>query len=562
MTVPSRQSPGSSGRTVGAELLRADSAFRVLGVPLDATERTVRRRFDEREAMRRVSGHAAETDGGAYRDAAAALQDPERRIALEFFDSWGDGGVQWPESLAHDEALANLRAWFRESPEFQFGWVTLAEGLRITIRTWGALADNRSLAQFVDSRVRALGLSPETWHAEGLVSDGLLNLTRRIPVIVAAHRDAGDSVTDGELQVAVAVADELAALRVEVARSSAVALLADYRNTVASQLKGTKTPRAVEHLTRTAFDVASALMETAPDAATALRDSVTQTCMEIAGELFGKEDLTGAEQVLGSLASLDLDTADQLEVERSLSSVRFAIHYRAAVANAEDGNLSAAAGRLRSAAGQATDPGVRDRLLDEARQLDAAAVRTGSQQSQNSRSSDQSNGWGKWVGWGIAVLVVLWIIGSLDGGSNGGQSSPRPSTAANSSSSSSASPGSSSAPGTSSSTQRTTSSSQWLDAVNRAVDAHNAVPDDDDPRFRSRALAASSAARAAQVASSSDTSSCGVATNRFMTTMTQYWSGLARATSGASVDVDLWNSTLDRYQDELFRRGDAARRAC
>jgi len=543
-------------------LLRADSAFRVLGVPLDATERTIRRRFDERETMRRVSGHAADAVGVAYRDAAAALQDPERRIALEFFDYWDDGGVQWPESHAHDEALANLHSWFRESPEYQFGWVTLAEGLRITIRTWGALADNPSLGQFVDSRVSALGLSPEIWHAEGLVSDGLLNLTRRIPVIVAAHRGAGESVNDGEPQVAVVVADELAALRAEVARSSAVALLADYRNTVASQLKDTHDPRAVEHLARTAFDVAGTLMEIAPDAATALRDFVTQICMEIAGELFGKEDLAGAERVLGSLASLDLDAADQLEVERSLSSVRFAIHYRAAVANAEGGNLAAAADRLRSAAGQAIDPGVRDRLHDEARQLDAAAARTGSHLSQNSQRSDQSNGWGKWVGWGIAGLVVLWIISSLDGGSNGGQSSPRPSTAANSSSSSSASAGSSSAPSSSSSTQRTTSSSPWLDAVNRAVDAHNAVPDEDDPRFRSHALSASSAARAAQVASSSDSSSCGVATNRFMTTMTQYWSGLARATSGTSVDVELWNSTLDRYQDELFRRGDAARRAC
>jgi len=103
-------------------LLYRQNAFRITGLPVDASTRDLKRRVDDLKHAEEI-GDAAAEHAHAFalnplpsiahiRDAAQRLQDPERRLVDEFFWFWP---AEWGKGK-HDPALRALTNHDKDTP--------------------------------------------------------------------------------------------------------------------------------------------------------------------------------------------------------------------------------------------------------------------------------------------------------------------------------------------------------------------------------------------------------------------------------------------------------------
>ncbi|MCP3804376.1 tetratricopeptide repeat protein [Allokutzneria sp. A3M-2-11 16] len=144
------------------------NAFRLSGLPVDATARDLRRRGEQLRAAERLGALVEEVDPGAVREALTLVRDPARRIVEELFWLWENqspeasgGGPALHDAavLAHAQALdagddADPALW-RRAYEYWGAVVEEAE-------CWQWLADR--VAQLADRRIS--GQTVETMRAE------------------------------------------------------------------------------------------------------------------------------------------------------------------------------------------------------------------------------------------------------------------------------------------------------------------------------------------------------------------------------------------------------------
>ncbi|HEX2133601.1 MAG TPA: hypothetical protein VHH15_18815 [Actinophytocola sp.] len=134
--------------------LYARNAFRLSGLPVDASARQVRRRTDEVEAAQRLDTDL-DNDLDAVRDALHRLRDPVRRIVDELFWLWpetvGEDGVS---AARHNRAVRAHRDALEAPADDPHGlvdqWLTVYE-------TWREVIDDDLCWRYLADRVAVLG---------------------------------------------------------------------------------------------------------------------------------------------------------------------------------------------------------------------------------------------------------------------------------------------------------------------------------------------------------------------------------------------------------------------
>ncbi|HEY0004099.1 MAG TPA: hypothetical protein VGB17_04745 [Pyrinomonadaceae bacterium] len=117
----------------GPDLYR-NNAFRIIGVPVTATDREIRRQLDKIEMTKKLGGNAPQGLGplplepapedDAIREAMQLLRDPEHRLIDEFFWFWtsketpGNGAL---EALAQKDVRTAVERWTTQANQHRDG---------------------------------------------------------------------------------------------------------------------------------------------------------------------------------------------------------------------------------------------------------------------------------------------------------------------------------------------------------------------------------------------------------------------------------------------------------
>lgn len=344
-------------------VLLFENPFHVLGIPLAASPRDVRRRLDELE-MEAALGGGGVHDRATLVRAARTLEDPIQRIECELFCRWADEPIYAHAANHHDAAIELTRGAMdrRQSTSSEDGPAAIA--------AWSATLRDEAVVEALHQRCIALGIEPvATWPLPGIGSSVLSPLVGR--TLEAAYGDS-DQATEIDrpthslsrwLRAYAELADSASMLDPATAKPVAEALAGEIEMAIGQGGRFANLSLDESQLTISTLDQATRHIEAvAPEAAGRIWSRLTETMELNAGRLFSEGRKGDAEILLVTLLNAGISEADRIKIRPDLQSIRFAIAYEQANEHVEYGEWWAAAEAYERAAAFAPDADTAERV--------------------------------------------------------------------------------------------------------------------------------------------------------------------------------------------------------
>jgi hypothetical protein len=343
-------------------VLLNENPFHVLGLPLTANPRDVRRRLDDMEMDVALSGTGVH-DRAALVRAARTLEDPAQRIECELFCRWAEEPRFAYAAGHHDVAIESTRRVMDRQQTSSSGDGASA------IAAWSATLGDEAVADVIRQRCSDLGIEPtKNWPWTEIGSSVLSPIIGRT---LESARGGWDQATEAEqtsvaqrewLAACVQLADSVSKLDPTNVQPAAEALAGQIETATMRNGRFTELTPEESQSTISALDEAARRIEiTAPDAAGRIRSRLTETIDRKAARLFSEGRKAEAESLLVALLNAGISEADRIKIRHDLRSVRFTIAWEQANEHVEYGEWQAAAEAYERAAAFAPDADTSER---------------------------------------------------------------------------------------------------------------------------------------------------------------------------------------------------------